>query len=1438
MSQIYPLKNFIYAGFKKAMAFLIFLNLMSFAALAQPGKDGAITITTANTVVNRYTRVTADVLAGSNTVTVSNIADLNRDAIGYLPGGYVTNNSVYTSNAIGLGDLIILYQAQGAVINSTNTSDYGQVTNYNGSGTYELAYVESVSGNTITLSCKAKLSYFAARYAQVIRIPQYTTLTVNAAASVVAIPWGAPSFGGADPSALERRRGGFVTALATNIVNNGSINANAAGFRGGTIENTSSTSGAAFYTNFNTPSAAISAEKGESIAGYRDDYDLLYGGRYGRGAAANGGGGGNAHNAGGGGGANGGNPANWFRGAGVMNDFGGTCGTPGAWALDPNYIANGNALTNSTGGGSGGYSFANSNLDACATGPSYPIGFISTGVPAADVSNSTWGGDYRDAIGGLGGRPVVSASMQNQVFFGGGGGAGDGNNNANADGGDGGGIVFLITSNNITGNGTIQANGENGSNTVSGHNDAPGGGGGGGTVLIQANTIATTINLNSNGGNGGNQLITGNESEGPGGGGGGGVISVNATTDGSVKTIAGGQNGRTSSASVTEFLANGATSGSAGSTATIAVNLNFVVCNADLQITKIASNAKPSIGTNVTFTITALNNGPADATNVSVSDALPAGYSFVSATPTVGSWTSPTWTIGNLANGASATLTVVATVNSTGSYANTATITSIDNPDPTPANNTATSTPVPNNPPVAVNDVANTASNTNVTINVVGNDTDTDGTLVLTSIDLDPATAGQQTTFTVAGEGTYTANAGGTVTFDPLPTFNGVATPVNYTITDNDGGVSNTATITVTVANNPPVAVNDVANTASNTNVTVNVAGNDTDTDGTLVLTSIDLDPATAGQQTTFTVAGEGTYTANAGGTVTFDPLPTFNGVATPVNYTIRDNDGGVSNTATITVTVANNPPVAVNDVANTASNTNVTINVAGNDTDTDGTLVLTSIDLDPATAGQQTTFTVAGEGTYTANAGGTVTFDPLPTFNGVATPVNYTITDNDGGVSNTATITVTVAPPITYSIGGAVLNDGNGLADNQINGPGTNAGGLNAILVDIVTGNVAAVATVQADGTYSFAGIVAGNYSLLITTASATVGNPAPAVILPAGWVSTGEHLGTGTGSDGAINGILALGTISGNISNALFGIEQPPISNDVTLAGQTNPTGTGTIVVPTLTGTDAEQGAFNGVGNGDTIVIKTVPANGILYYNGVAVAASDTIKNYNPALLTLDPNDGLIIVTFTFSEIDAAGNASAVPGVVTIIFSNSLPVNLISFTATATGTSARLNWSTSQEVNSSYFEIERSSDGISYTTIGKVKASGNSSLRLDYNFTDNATLAGSNFYRLKQVDVDGKIQYSQVRLIKFDQSEFVVVYPNPSVNEAKIKFSGNNWINKPALINVLTIDGKLAAQKRIGRLNQVETIDVTKFATGSYIIQIVTGSEVISKPIQIRHQ
>ena len=67
----------------KYFLFLVF----SISCFAQPGKDGALTISTSKTVLNRYSRVTTDILAGSNTVTVVDINDLNRDAIPYLPAG-------------------------------------------------------------------------------------------------------------------------------------------------------------------------------------------------------------------------------------------------------------------------------------------------------------------------------------------------------------------------------------------------------------------------------------------------------------------------------------------------------------------------------------------------------------------------------------------------------------------------------------------------------------------------------------------------------------------------------------------------------------------------------------------------------------------------------------------------------------------------------------------------------------------------------------------------------------------------------------------------------------------------------------------------------------------------------------------------------------------------------------------------------------------------------------------------------------------------------------------------------------------------------------------------------------------------------------------------------------------------------------------------------
>ncbi|WP_390450870.1 DUF6923 family protein [Chryseobacterium sp. Alg-005] len=124
--------------------------------------------------------------------------------------------------------------------------------------------------------------------------------------------------------------------------------------------------------------------------------------------------------------------------------------------------------------------------------------------------------------------------------------------------------------------------------------------------------------------------------------------------------------------------------------------IGATVAESNLNVTKTVNNPSPNVGSNVTFTITANNTGASNNTNVLVNDILPSGYTFVSATPSVGTYNSVTgvWTIGTLNSGGSATLNIVATVKSTGSYLNTATI-SGDLPDPDTTNNTASVAPTP-----------------------------------------------------------------------------------------------------------------------------------------------------------------------------------------------------------------------------------------------------------------------------------------------------------------------------------------------------------------------------------------------------------------------------------------------------------------------------------------------------------------------------------------------------------------------------------------------------------------------------------------------------------------------------------------------------------------------------------------------------------------------
>lgn len=564
----------------RAVSLLLCLVPVASVHAWEPGKDGS-RVVAANTAYTalpevRITTLSAGASAGASTITLA------------------------SATGIGAGDVLMLYQAQGATISSVDTAAYGAVTSLGNAGRYELVSVLGVAGNVVTLSpaCgAAPLLFSYDSGSQVIRVPQYSTLTINAAATLQAPAWNG-STGGVMPLLVQ----GALTI-------NGVLSATGSGFRGGVLDNDTTAAGTD-VTLFRGNATANGGEKGESIAGFQAQYDLING-RYGRGAPANGGGGGNAHNAGGGGGANG--------GTGTWTGQGNPSTTTANWANAWNLEAAGFATSTSPGGGRGGYTYGSADQNALTTAP----------------GTATWGGNNRRQRGGLGGRPLANSpanSASTRIFLGGGGGAGDSNNNSGSSGAAGGGFVLVIAG-SVGGSGQIRADGNTAANSNNSNNDAPGGGGGGGSVLVSAGS-ASGVTVFARGGNGGNQLINNTESEGPGGGGGGGFVAAPAAL---TATVTGGANGITQSTAVTEFTPNGATRGAAGNTATVPALGALPVCataaTITLGVTKSDSLSAFTPGGTATYTVVVTNSGTVPAVGAFVEDNLPAGLTLT------GPWT-------------------------------------------------------------------------------------------------------------------------------------------------------------------------------------------------------------------------------------------------------------------------------------------------------------------------------------------------------------------------------------------------------------------------------------------------------------------------------------------------------------------------------------------------------------------------------------------------------------------------------------------------------------------------------------------------------------------------------------------------------------------------------------------------------------------------------
>ena len=220
--------------------------------------------------------------------------------------------------------------------------------------------------------------------------------------------------------------------------------------------------------------------------------------------------------------------------------------------------------------------------------------------------------------------------------------------------------------------------------------------------------------------------------------------------------------------------------------------------------------------------------------------------------------------------------------------------------------------------------------------------------------------------------------------------------------------------------------------------------------------------------------------------------------------------------------------------------------------------------------------------------------------------------------------------------------------------------------------------------------------------------------------------------------------------------------------------------------------------------------------------------------------PNSGFSgnSTSFTYRICDEGSNPlCSNEATVTINFPTvaMLPVSLVDFTGTYLGNGeVRLSWVTNFESKSDRFDIERSSDGVKWVKVGTKKAAGNSAIRLQYNFIDDAGKNRANkqdlYYRLKQVDLDGKVATGRILIVRVYNTRAVravSVTPNPAKNDIALSLE----LQQAAFVTIKIVNSNgtevhRKSLKAIEGLNKVLVEGSSGLKPGFYILEVIINS------------
>lgn len=184
-------------------------------------------------------------------------------------------------------------------------------------------------------------------------------------------------------------------------------------------------------------------------------------------------------------------------------------------------------------------------------------------------------------------------------------------------------------------------------------------------------------------------------------------------------------------------------------------------------------------------------------------------------------------------------------------------------------------------------------------------------------------------------------------------------------------------------------------------------------------------------------------------------------------------------------------------------------------------------------------------------------------------------------------------------------------------------------------------------------------------------------------------------------------------------------------------------------------------------------------------------------------------------------------------------LPVKLTSFSAMLNNNKVDLKWTTSSEINVSHFIVEKSTDGVNYSDAGMAFAYGNATDKTNYSLSDNnvnTSRAAVIYYRLRSVDIDGKSELSETRIIRIGKQNenniTIVAYPNPVSNEVRITIPAN-WQNKQVSYELISANGQPVRKTVSANSSQTETINTSSLTPGFYFVRVMCEGQVAQQKI-----